>query len=387
MNGPAIEYTSPMTEVPITQITLPPGFIDLGMGNPDLKLLPLELLHQSAETHFTKGDSRSLQYGAEQGNGFFRYALSDFLGNASSATVNPDLLFVTTGVSSALDLLCTLCTQPGDLIYVEEPTYFLALRIFKDHNLHVVPIPMDEDGLNVEALEDKLSESIPRFIYTIPTFQNPSGRTLSQGRREKLVELAKRYNFLVIADEVYHLLHYSEIPPTPFSAFVNEVEQIISVNSFSKILAPGLRLGWIQAHGNVIKRLVGCGMLESGGGMNPFMSALVRGLIESGGLEENITHLRTEYTARLNALDGALHQYLPQAEYMLPKGGFFFWIRLPGVDTSELRSKAQALDVAIRPGSLFSSEKGLSEYARLCFSYYEPEDLVKGVMRLQEALR
>jgi 2-aminoadipate transaminase len=376
-----------MAEVPITQITLPPGFIDLGMGNPDLKLLPLELLHQSAETHFTKGDSRSLQYGAEQGNGFFRNTLSDFLGNAYSATVNPDLLFVNTGVSSALDLLCTLYTQPGDLIFVEEPTYFLALRIFKDHSLHMIPIPMDEDGMNVDALEEKLAESLPKFIYTIPTFQNPSGSTLSQVRREKLVELAKRYNFLVIADEVYHLLHYTETPPAPFSTFVNEVQQIISVNSFSKILAPGLRLGWIQAHESIIKRLIGCGMLDSGGGMNPFMSALVRGLIESGGLEENITYLRTEYTSRLNALDGALHQYLPQAEYIVPNGGFFIWIRLPVVDTSELRSKAQALDVDIRPGALFSSENGLSEYTRLCFSYYEPDDLVEGVIRLQEALR
>lgn len=375
-----------MSEVPITQITLPPGFIDLGTGNPDLDLLPLDLIRQSAQAHFTLGDPRSLQYGVEQGDGFFRLALSDFLAAAYSNKVDPQSLFITTGVSAALDLLCTLFTRPGDLIFVEEPTYFLALRIFADHGLKVVPISMDNDGLKVEMLEAKLSQYTPRFLYTIPTFQNPSGRTLSQDRRYKLVELAEQHGFLLIADEVYHLLHYSQIPPHPFAVHAESFEQIISVNSFSKILAPGLRLGWIQAHENVIKKLAGCGLLDSGGGMNPFMSALIRPLIESGGLAQNLTHLRTVYAHRLNVLDEALRQYLPQAEYTLPQGGFFFWVRLPGVDTAELRLKMQSLDVDIRQGALFSSENGLRDYARLSFSYYGPDELIEGIKRLHDAL-
>jgi DNA-binding transcriptional MocR family regulator len=375
-----------MTESSITQITLPSGFIDLGMGNPDLNLLPMDLLHQSAEAHFAVGDPRALQYGAEQGDGFFRLALGDFLTKAYGSSVDPHLLFITTGVSSALDLLCTLYTQPGDVIYVEEPTYFLALRIFEDHGLQATPIPMDEDGLRLDALEEMLVESLPKFIYTIPTFQNPSGRTLSQAKREKLVELAGEHGFLVVADEVYHFLPYTQTPPKPFAAYSEEVEQVISLNSFSKILAPGLRLGWIQTHASVINKLMMCGLLDSGGGMNPFMSALVRRLIESGGLAENITHIRMEYAHRLNVLDGALRQYLPQAEYTLPQGGFFFWVRLPGVDAAELRTKARALDVDIRPGTLFSSQNGLEEYSRLCFSYYGVEDLTEGVKRLQNAL-
>jgi 2-aminoadipate transaminase len=120
--------------------------------------------------------------------------------------------------------------------------------------------------------------------------------------------------------------------------------------------------------------------------MNPFMSALVRGLIESGGLAENITHIRMEYAHRLNVLNGALRQYLPQAEYTLPQGGFFFWVRLPGVDAVELRTKARALEVDIRPGTLFSSKNGFGEYSRLCFSYYGVEEITEGVKRLQKAL-
>jgi DNA-binding transcriptional MocR family regulator len=189
-----------MSEPKITQINIRPDFIDLGMGNPDFDLLPMDLLRQSAEAYFTTSDPRYLQYGVEQGDGYFRGALANFLTTAYGTCVNPDLLFVTAGASSALDLLCTLYTRPGDMIFVEEPSYFLALRIFEDHGLRLVPIPMDDDGLRLDALEEKLAEFRPKFIYIIPTFQNPSGRTLSQVRREKLVEWAQRYNFLVVAD-------------------------------------------------------------------------------------------------------------------------------------------------------------------------------------------
>ena len=375
-----------MSELSITQINLPADFIDLGMGNPDFDLLPLELLRQSAETHFDTGDLRSLQYGVEQGDGYFRRALANFLTRAYGTGVNPGRLFVTAGASSALDLLCTLYTRPGDLIFIEEPSYFLALRIFEDHELRVVPIPMDDEGLRMNALEKKLAELSPKFIYIIPTFQNPSGRTLSQARREKLVDWAQRYNFLVLADEVYHFLPYSQTPPQSFATFAEDVEQVISVNSFSKILAPGLRLGWIQAHGAVIKRLAGSGLLESGGGMNPFTSALVRGLIESGGLEVNITDLRREYARRLKTLDAALRQHLPTAEYTHPQGGFFFWVRLPGVDATELRRKAQGFNVDLRQGALFSSRTELKDYIRLSFCFYGPEAIEEGVIRLRDCL-
>jgi len=376
-----------MTEIPITQINLPSGMIDLGLGDPDIDLLPLGLLRRSAEDYFAAGDPRPLQYGAERGNGYFRRSLADFLATAYAKSVDPDLLFVTAGASSTLDLICTLYTRPGDTIFVEEPSYFLALRIFKDHGLQVVPIPIDNDGLHVDALDDLLAELHPKFIYTIPTFQNPSGRTLSQARRVKLVELAQRHGFLIVADEVYHLLAYSHTPPEPFAVFAGEVEQIISVNSFSKILASGLRLGWIHAHRTVIDRLAGSGLLDSGGGMNPFTSALVRGLIESGGLEENINRLRTEYACRLDAMEGALRQHLPSAEYSLPGGGFFFWVRLPGVETAELRRKAQGYQVDIRQGGLFSSRKGLQDYLRLGFCFYGLEAIEEGVKRLMDCIR
>jgi DNA-binding transcriptional MocR family regulator len=375
-----------MNEPIIAQTNIPEGFIDLGMGNPGYELLPLEMLRQSAKAHLESGDARSLQYGLEQGDGFFRLALAAFLTKAYGSPVDPDLLFVTAGASSALDLLCTLYTKPNDVIFVEEPSYFLALRIFGDHGLRVIAIPIDADGMRIDALDKKLTEFQPKFIYTVPTFQNPSGRTLSKTRREDLLERAQQCGFLVLADEVYHFLHYSQVPPSAFANYVEEVEQVVSVNSFSKILAPGLRLGWIQAHGEVIRKLAGSGLLESGGGLNPFMSALVRGLIESGGLVRKISSLRREYATRLQAMDEALREHLLVSEYDLPKGGFFFWVRLPGVDAATLRSKAMEYKVDFRPGYLFSSQKGMKDMVRLGFCFYRPVDIEEGVKRLGRCL-
>jgi DNA-binding transcriptional MocR family regulator len=373
-----------MNELPITQINLPPGVIDLGIGNPDLSLLPLEALRRSAEAYFTTGDPRPLQYGTEQGNGYFRRALADFLTAAYTNPVDPGSLFVTSGASSALDLLCTLYTRPGDTIFVEEPSYFLALRVFEDHGLRAVPIPMDQDGLLIDALDEMLTEFDPKFIYTIPTFQNPSGRTLSVNRRLELMERAGQEDFLIVADEVYHCLPYTQTPPEPMAAYSEEVEQVISVNSFSKILAPGLRLGWIQAHGSVIDRLAGSGLLDSGGGMNPFTSTLVRDLIESGGLEKNIACLRVEYARRLEALDAALRRHLPEAEYELPRGGFSIWVCLPGVDTTELRRWVGEFNIDLRQGALFSSRQGMRDHLRLSFCFYPPEEIEEGVKRLRD---
>jgi 2-aminoadipate transaminase len=159
------------------------------------------------------------------------------------------------------------------------------------------------------------------------------------------------------------------------------------LSSFSKILAPGLRLGWIQAYPEIIRRLITCGLLDSGGGMNPFTSAIVRGVLESGDQERNIAKLTTTYTARLSAMDAALRRHLPNAEYTVPHGGYFFWVRLPGeVDTSVLQRKAQAFRVGFRPGVRFSCQGGLREYMRLSFVFYEAGEIEEGLKRLKQCI-
>ena len=375
------------TPLSIIQTQTPPDVIDLGLGDPPPSLLPLDLIRESAQVQFSQNDNSFLQYGAEQGDGYFRLAVANFLAKGYGFDVQPESLFVTNGISKALDLICTLFTQAGDTIFIEEPTYFLALKIFADHRLQVVPIETDEDGLIIESLQEKLTTHKPRFLYTIPTHQNPSGRTLTETRRTRLIELSQQFDFLILADEVYQLLSYNGKPPISFSAYI-ENENVIALGSFSKILAPGLRLGWLQAHPNKIKRLTTCGLLDSGGGLNPFTSAIVRDVMESGDLERHINKLMEVYRARLTLMDSSLRKHLPQVTYSTPHGGYFLWVRLPeDMDASELRSKAKAFKVDIRQGTLFSSQNGLKNYMRLCFAFHEEKVIEEGILRLKECLQ
>lgn len=374
------------TPLPIVQTEVPPDFIDFGVGNPQLDLLPLDMLRNAAAHRLSRNEKEFLQYGIEQGDGYFRAALANFLTPRYGFPVSHADLFVTTGISSALDLLCTLFTQPGDTVFVEEPTYFLALRIFADHGLRVASIPTDEAGLSIDALTDALSESTPKFIYVIPSFQNPSGHTLPPERRNQLVELAQKHNFLIIADEVYQFLGYTQTPPTSFGAHIDS-GQVIAVNSFSKILAPGLRLGWLMAGPDIIQRIFTCGLMDSGGGMNPFTSAILRGLIENGDLDKNISNLVNILGRRMQVMDASLREHLPQAQYVTPHGGYFFWVRIPGMDAEDLQKKAAAYNVGLRPGIRFSSRNGLRDYFRMSVSFYNEDEIKKGILRLRDCLK
>jgi DNA-binding transcriptional MocR family regulator len=375
---------SPIT----TQIDIPPGMIDLGIGHPSPRLLPLEKMKNAADHRLSDSDPSYLAYGAEQGDVKFRVALAEFLSRYYHFAVEADHLFITSGVSFALDLICTLFTRPGDTIFVEEPTYFLALRIFEDHGLNVIGIPMDEEGIIIEVLEEHLTRHRPIFVYTIPTFHNPASITLSEDRRQKLVHLSQKHGFLIVADEVYHLLSYRETPPRPMAGYA-ENGKLLSLGSFSKILAPGLRLGWIQGESSLLNRFIKCGLLDSGGGLNPFMSGLVRSALEGGFQDDHLRFLKSTYSERVGALSNALNQHLPKSiDFREPTGGYFGWVRLPeGIDAGEFLPDAQERNVKYQPGVKFSSQSGLTQFLRLSFSYYDSPDLEKGARILSDVFR
>jgi len=224
----------------IVQTLRPTDFIDLGMGNPDFNLLPEESLRFATERAFAKGMNDSLRYGNEQGNGNFRASLANYLTQSFGEKVDGTSLFISTGASSALDLLVSLHSRAGDTILVENPTYFLALSIFADHGLRIVSIPVDHEGLDLDVLEEKLKKHQPKLLYTIPTFQNPSGHTLSLARRERLIEIAEKHDFLIVADEVYHLLPYTENPPKPFALFAKDSAQVVFFKDSNSRFKAGL---------------------------------------------------------------------------------------------------------------------------------------------------
>ena len=252
-----------------TQVNLPPGMVNFGIGQPSFALLPLEIMRQAAAHRLAQGDPYLLNYGYDRGDGSCRQALAELLTVHYGRPVSLNHLMLTAGASQGLDLICTLFGRPGDTIFVEEPSYFLALRIFADHGFNVVSLPTDAQGLRVHALEEALSVHSPAFLYLIPTFQNPVGATLTPERHARLVELSRKTDLLIVADEVYHLLNYSDAPPAPL-AFYSEQANILSLGSFSKILAPGLRLGWVQSSPALVEKLALSGLADSGGGLKPF---------------------------------------------------------------------------------------------------------------------
>ena len=362
---------------------IPPDRIDLSIGQPGTELLPLAALAEAARHCLSRDNPYLLAYGAEQGNWYFRKALAGFLSEKYKLNVDPGHLFTTAGISQGLDLICSLFTRPGDIVFVENPTYSLALGIFADHGLNVVGLPMDENGLIMAAIEEELAYQRPVFLYTIPTFQNPAGCTLSSDRREKMVQLSQEHNFLIVADEVYQLLAYTETPPAPMAKYI-EPETVLALGSFSKILAPGLRLGWIHTHPGLMSKLNSCGLIYSGGGLNPFTSAIVQSAIELGLQEKQLSYLKEEYLQRKNTLNAALRKNLPDSvSFVEPGGGFFTWLQLPQhLDTEKLLTEAHKHDVSFAPGSFFSPQRDLKNYLRLSFAYYGASELKQGAERL-----
>ena len=372
-----------MDNIQTAQLSLPPDVIEFGAGQPSPNLLPLKSLREAAAKRLNNNDASYLAYGAEQGDGYFRKALATYLNGHYRMPVDFNDLFITAGASQGLDLICTLLSRPGDTIFVEEPSYFLALRIFADHGLNIVSLPMDDQGLVVEALEQKLLKCTPAFLYTIPTFHNPSSVTLPADRRDRLMQLGRQHNFPIIADEVYHMLAYTSDPPAPLASHI-ENSPVISLGSFSKIMAPGLRLGWIQAGTDILGRFPACGLLDSGGGLNPFTSGIMRSAIELGLLERQLLNLKAVYQERKSALANELRSVLPDSvRFIEPDGGFFIWLKFAeDVDTVKMLASARKYKVGFLPGIKFSGKKRLKNYLRLSFAYYDVPELKEGARRL-----
>ena len=362
----------------------PTGTINFGLGQPSADLLPLELIRQASEAYFREATPSELNYGDLPGDARFLDSLAGYLSDGYGVTTDAGALFVTGGCSQALDLVSTVFAEPGDTIFVEEPSYFLAFQIFRDHGLNTVPIPVDDDGLDLEHLQRELGKHQPAFIYTIPAYQNPGGQTLSAERRRKLVELSQQRDFLIVADEVYHLLSYRGEPPPALGTMI-ESDTVISLGSFSKILAPGLRLGWIHTSDGLRQRLLAGGFVNAGGSINHYTSHIVRLAIDLGLLEEHVTNLRRSYRSRVNAMDAALQEHFSGiAQWSRPDGGYFFWLKFSDdVDTVPLKEKAVSLESGFQPGTLFSSTGDLHNYMRLSFAHYDEADILNGIARLR----
>ena len=376
------------------QVTRPTHRIDLAVGHPEPDLLPLDLIRsRSLKTE-------NLAYGAQSGAAPFRQQLATWLSEDYEQTISADELLVTNGSSNALDMICSLFSRPQaqgqkPTVLVEDPSYFIALTLFKARGFEVIALPMDEEGIELTALEQAIREHHPAFIYTIPVFHNPTGITQTDPRRRELVQLAQQHNCPLIADEVYQSLYFADKPPAPMACYATDSldcngksAPVISIGSFSKILAPGLRLGWIQGKGELFDQLKNAAVLQSGGGLAPVTSALVGGLLTSGEFQRNLAMLRRTYAARAETLCQGLNStFGDRLQIHKPEGGYFLWATFKdGTDVTALREQAQKAGVNYLPGSLCSANGQFRNSIRLCFAWYGEEELKVACERLGKAL-
>jgi DNA-binding transcriptional MocR family regulator len=362
------------------------GTINFSVGQPSADLLPLGLLAGGCKRFFADAAPFDLNYGQRQGDARFRAALAGFLAKAGNVAVDPDSLMLTGGISQALDFACSRLAKAGEVIFVEEPSYPFAFPIFRDHGLEIVGVPVDAGGMDVDSLEQLLRQHRPTLLYTIPAFHNPTGRVLEAARRERLAALSRDHGFTILADEVYQLLYHGAPPPPSFGT-LTAAGNVVALGTFSKILAPALRLGWIQASPAPMQRLLASGALISGGNFNHFTSHVVRKVMESGDLAAFVDTLRARYAERAEAMDAALRKHLSGVlRWAKPGGGYFFWLELPeGADAAAFEAAARAAGTGFLPGAACSNAGGQRHCLRLSFAHYSVSDIHEGIARLKRA--
>lgn len=379
--------------LPLLQLTLRPGMLELGWGHPDLSLLPVDELREASGAALRRYGAGALTYGADQGAGTLLEWLCQRTGQTDGRTPRFDEIALTAGNSQGLDLVCTLFTSPGDVVLVENPTYHLALRILRDHPVVLAPVARDDDGLVPEALEETVKKlratgARPRMLYTIPSFHNPTGGDMSPRRREQLVDVATREGILIVEDDVYRELAY-DAPPSASLWSMALPGRVLRLGSFSKSLAPGLRLGWVTGGGAEIQRFAGCGLLDSGGSLNHFTSLVVAEFCAAGHFERQVLRVRAAYRERRDALMAGLGRHLPaEVTWRVPGGGYFAWLDLPGsLDAAEVLRQAEARGLSFLTGVRFFVDGGGAHALRLSFSLYPPDQLARAAELLGEAIR
>ena len=379
----------------LLKFTQQPDLISFAGGMPAPELLPAEKAQDAACRILSEHGSQALQYGPTEGFPPLREYICERM-NRYGITAKPGNIFLTTGSQQALDLIGKLLINPGDRVLVEEPTYLGALQAWNAYQAEYVSVPSDDHGLRTDLLEEALRVG-PKFMYILPNFQNPGGTTLPLERRLDLVQLSNKYGIPLVEDDPYGALRYEgeNLPPLVAldADFQAETGQdghgfmegnVVYLGTFSKTLAPGLRIGWVCAPENVIDRLVmgkqGADLHSSG-----FDQMLAYEMVKDGFLDEHIQVLRKVYGARRDVMLAALARYFPAGcSWTRPAGGLFLWARVPEwIDTAEMLSEAVQAKVAYVPGFAFypEPERGRNTM-RLNFSNAQPEQIEEGIRRL-----
>ena len=384
----------------LLRMTTESDLISFAGGLPAPELFPLERCQEAACRILSEYGATALQYGPTEGFLPLRQFICDLM-RRYGISAQPANVVITNGSQQALDLIGKLLVNPGDRILVEEPTYLGALQAWNAYQAEYAPVPIDDDGLRTELLEPALRTG-PKFMYVLPNFQNPAGTTLSLARRQDVVRLSNRYGIPIVEDDPYGALRYEGEHMPPLVALDAEYQKktglnghaflegnVIYLGTFSKTLAPGLRLGWVVAPVEVVDKLV---MVKQGTDLHTsnLTQALAYEVAKDGFLEQHIREIRQVYAERRDIMLDALERYFPEGcSWTRPEGGLFLWARVPApLDTTELLPEAVAHRVAYVPGSAFYVEQQRGAAAmRLNFSNAQPDQIVEGCHRLGDLLK
>ena len=371
-----------------------PGIISFAGGFPDVALVDVDGIRAATLAALEQEPAGAMQYGATEGYAPLREQLASFM-QAKGATVAPDQLIVTTGSQQALDLLGKTLISPGDKVIVEGPTFLATIQCFRLYGAELVSAPVDGSGVDVDRLEQLIVEHRPKFVYLIPTFGNPSGATLTLERRRRVLELAARYQTLIVEDDPYGDLYFDAPPPPSLLALSEQVpgsrDCLVHCGSLSKTLSAGLRLGWMIAPSELLAKAVMCKQF-SDANSSTFAQATAAQYLKSGRMDANLKRARAVYAERAQALCAGLRAELGDAiEFVAPQGGLFVWARLTGArgqvaDGNEFSRRAIEQGVAFVPGAPFYCEQPDPATLRLSFATSDLEKIREGVSRLARAL-
>ncbi|HEY46869.1 MAG: hypothetical protein AMJ88_06935 [Anaerolineae bacterium SM23_ 63] len=382
-----------MTHINALPQGIEPNMISFSQGHPDRTSFPVADLEIAALTAFGSRAVTMFEYGPLQGETTLITHIADNLNRTEDLNLKHEDLMIVSGSTHGIDMICRLFVGAGGGILMESPTYRDAIHIFRDHKTELHPVPMDENGVIIEAMTEivkRLSSEgkHPKLFYTIPNFHNPTGRTTTEERRREILDLGRRFGFIILEDDVYRDISFEGAPPPSYFALAGG-RDVLRIGSFSKNLAPGLRLGWLIGAPELIGTCVNCGTTEMGGGANPFVSHIVTRYLESGKWEAHISKLRTIYRNRRDIALSALERFMPTGvQWTVPSGGYFLWITLPpNVTTSALQVASAAKKVIFSVGSdFFIHPKDGDHNFRLAYSFAEPDELEEGIRILAETI-
>jgi 2-aminoadipate transaminase len=381
-----------VTDLPIAQYVPDDAVLNLGWGYPSPGLLPVREWAAAVEQALASYGWQALAYGRNPGPGPMLDWLCARLGVIDGRAPELAEVFVTAGASHALELTCGALTAPGDTVLVDSPTYHLALRLIADHGVRIVGVPADESGLDpvgTAALLDRLRAEGRRvpLLYLVPTYGNPTGRSLPPDRRAALVELAARTGLVIVEDDTYRELSYPPAVAPPSLWSQAPPGSVVRLGSFAKSVAPGLRLGFLTGAAAFVRALAERGVVDSGGGVNHTTAMSMVGFGDSGAYDRHLRVARAAYAARRDALAGAVRG-LP-VRFEVPEGGWFLWLSLPDhAPVERLLDIAPRHGVAFLPGTRSYAAADDGRYrARVSFSLYAPDELVEAARRLGSALR